>query len=429
MALSDVQPSTWEVRAGQAHIGGVAVSAMAEEFGTPLYIMDEHHIRSRLRQYREAFGEETVLAFAAKSFICPAMAQIVEEEGWHCDVVSLGEATTALAGGVPARRLIYHGNYKTPEELRFIAEKGVGLCVVDHLEEIAQVADHADAAGRPVDVLLRLAVGVRANTHPKVRTAGPDAHFGLSWEDASEAVALATACQGRVRLKGVHTHIGSQLFDLIDYTAAAHELTSFVADHRDAFPDRVDIDLGGGLGVPYNREDAVISIASHGEALLAGIAAAAERDDISDYRLIIEPGRSISANAGVSVYRIGVRKRAAVGAPFLAVDGGMSDNPRPTLYGAQYEALLAEHADKPHDALFRVVGRHCEAGDVLVPGARLPEDAGAGDLLVILGTGAYTYTMSSRYNLLPRPPVIFANSGEAWVAVAGETLSDVVVES
>jgi diaminopimelate decarboxylase len=374
-------------------------------------VVDAAHINARMDAFEQSFPN-AVRAYAAKAFLVPALAAAVAERGWWLDVVSAGEARLALEMGVPAEHLIVHGNYKTPDEVLLAVVRGAGRVVVDHPAEVTQLAEAARLHDREVDVLLRLNVDIDVETHPKVRTAGSDVHFGMVVSEAASAVRAAT---GPVHLRGVHLHLGSQLRDPDVYPAAMEAVAEFVEVHRAAFPDVVDLDVGGGMAVPYVRSDPVVPVGDYAAAIERG-AYEAERM-IGPVRILIEPGRAIVANAGVTVYRIGVRKPGPEGVPFLAVDGGISDNPRPALYGAEYEAVLARRADEPHDHPFRVVGRHCETGDTVVPHAWLPADADHGELLVVPATGAYGFSMASRYNLVSRPPVIFVESGRERVVV------------
>jgi len=424
VSLKDVFPLTWEVKENRAEVGGIALGDLAAEHGTPLYVVDVAHVRNRIAEYREAFGGDVVLAYAAKAFICPTFAALIAAEGWWVDVVSLGEVMTARAGGVPAERLILHGNNKSKAELQIAAEHGVGRLVLDHLEEVDACAAAAAESGTVLRVLVRLDLEVGVTTHPKVRTSGYESHFGMSPALAAEALARIKA-SSHLELTGVHSHIGSQITDLDSFRAVAGQLVAFVAENRDAFPGVVEIDVGGGLAAPYLRHDRPIPVVDYCAAVSGAVAEAANRDGVDAYRLIAEPGRSIVANAGVTLYRIGVRKENR-GHPILAVDGGMSDNPRPVIYGSAYEVVLPERICDVADTLFRVVGRHCEAGDVVTAAAPLSSHAGPGDLLAVLATGAYTFAMSSRYNMVPRAAVVFVENGAAEVVVGREDIAALV---
>lgn len=423
MALSDVLPDSWRSENGHASIGGVELTALAGRFGTPAYIVDESHVRARLTTYRRAFGPATTLVYAGKAFLCRALVGLLSDTDWWVDVVSAGELEIALRGGMPSSRILMHGNAKPVAEVARAVEAGIGRVVVDHPGELGELADAAIACGGEVRVLLRLNAAVAAITHPKVKTTGLAAQFGM---DASTAAGVA-ADMGRwpsLRLAGIHIHVGSQIRDLATYNRAAKAAVAFVEPLRGHFEDSVELDLGGGLAVPYLRTDPALTPAALADVLFESFETARAGDRIGDYRLMVEPGRSVIANAGVTLYRVQARKRLPEGRELVAVDGGMSDNPRPALYGARYEVLCAERPDAPHDQPFRVVGRHCETGDVVSNQALLPSDTVPGELLAVPATGAYGYSMSSRYNGVGRPPVVFVRDGHAREVVRRETWDD-----
>ena len=424
MGLTDLLPRTWEVAGGRASVGGVPLGDLAGNYGTPIYVMDVAHLRRRLAEYREAFGEDTVLAYASKAFFCPDMASLLAESGWWADVVSLAEAVTARVGGMEAGSLLFHGNNKTPREIEYAAESRIGRLVIDNTDEVASCARAAASTGTSLPVMLRLALDVDVDTHPNVRTSGHDSHFGIPLDQAAEALRLVASCDSLL-LTGVHTHVGSQIYDFKPLCTGIEHSIRFIAAHRNAFPEVVDVNVGGGLASPYVRRDRVPSLSGFAVAVRHAAEVAARRHGIGRWRLMIEPGRSIVANAGITLYRIGSHKEMA-GARIVSVDGGMSDNPRHILYGARYEALLPDRLGDRHDTRFRVVGRHCETGDVLIRSARLPADTGRGDLLAIPVTGAYCHSMSSRYNLVPRPPVVFVEDGAARLSVPGEHLEELI---
>ena len=415
MTLKDVLPQTWVDSDAGASLGGVSLSELAADHGTPVYVFDVEHIESRLDEFRRAFGPHVRLAYAAKAFWCIEMASLIERHGWWADVVSAGELLTGLAGGLPAGRLLMHGNFKTDAELELAATHGVGRIIADDPSEVARLNR---MGGPPLDILLRLNVDVGAKTHPKIRTTGADTHFGMS-ADAADAAIAAAEGSSRVRLAGVHVHIGSQLIDPSVHGAAVAAASEFIAARRGRFPDTVDLDVGGGMAVPYVRDDPVIGLDRYADA----ISSAALGGGVEGLAITVEPGRSVVAIAAVVLYSVGVRKEAEI--PFLAVDGGLSDNPRPALYDARYETVLANRPRDDHDRLFHVVGRHCEAGDRIATGL-LPNDAAPGDIVGIPAAGAYAFSMASRYTMSPRRPVVFVQDGAAHVAVPAESLDDVV---
>lgn len=409
MGFEDVFPQSWK----GDEIGGVAIDSITGEFGTPVYVVDEGHVRNRLQAFNDSFGPATVTAYAAKAFFCVEMARLVAEAGWWVDVVSAGELATALAGGVPAERLMVHGNVKTDAEISEAVRVGVGRLVVDDPAEMGRIKRLAE--GRPVRTLLRLNIEVGADTHPKIRTTGHEAQFGMTLDEAESALAQRDET---VTVQGVHIHIGSQLRNPAVHVAAFEAAADFVEQHRSAFSgDVVDIDVGGGFGVSYLLSDEPVALEEFADRLTEAVG---KRDGI---RLMIEPGRAVIAQAGVTLYEVVSMKGSD--RPFLAVDGGLSDNPRPALYDADYEMRSVTRFDDVHDRRFRVVGRHCETSDKLGE-LDLPTATQPGDIVVVPGTGAYAFSMASRYNMLPRRPVVFVRNGHARLAVPGETTADLV---
>ncbi|MFM8266816.1 MAG: diaminopimelate decarboxylase [Ilumatobacteraceae bacterium] len=417
-------PDTAEVLADDAlAIGGCRVDDLAAEFGTPLFIYDEAHLRARCREAVAAFGHGRAY-YATKAFLCTAMARLAHEEGMGLDVASGGEMFVALRAGVPAASLALHGNNKSLEELRTAIEVGVGHIVVDSFDEIDRLeslAREAAAHGGPVGVqprvLVRVTPGVHAHTHEFVSTGQDDSKFGfnLTNGDAQRAVDRLRRSTA-VSLVGLHCHIGSNVYSTQNFARAVETMARF------AVPlDLPELVLGGGLGVAYTAGDEAPTITQWADVLLDACRALGVRSAVS-----VEPGRSIVASAALTVYTVGTIKDIAGVRRYLSVDGGMSDNPRPVLYGSGYEAFLPRSvsADRPMRA--RVVGKHCESGDVLVVDAALPADTAVGDLLATPVTGAYGHSMASNYNKLPRPPVVFVADGRARLVVRRETFDDLV---
>ncbi|MGO8825921.1 MAG: diaminopimelate decarboxylase [Acidimicrobiales bacterium] len=400
------------------HVGGVDLLELAEEFGTPLFVYDEDHLRQACREAVAAWGDG--VAYATKAFLCRAMARLAHEEGLHLDVASGGELHVALSAGVPPERLVMHGNNKSTGELTAALEHGVGRIVVDSFDEIARLGGLLESSPPVRDrprVLVRVTPGVEAHTHEFVRTGQEDSKFGFSVSSgaAAEAVAALELLPG-VELVGVHAHIGSQVFDASSFEQAAEVLGAFFAPLE--LPELV---VGGGLGVPYvNGETAPTqaewAAATRGACARAGVDPAT--------RISAEPGRSIVATAGVTLYTVGTVKHLPGIRTYVSVDGGMSDNPRPVLYGSGYEAFLPRSATAPRPRPVRVVGKHCESGDLVVPEAYVPDDLAVGDILATPVTGAYGYVMASNYNKVPRPAVVFVSEGTARVAVRRETFED-----
>jgi diaminopimelate decarboxylase len=405
---------------GMLEIGGLGVLELAAEFGTPLFVYDEEHLRLACREAVAAWGEG--VAYATKAFLCRAMAALAHEEGMHLDVASGGELQVALSAGVPAGRLVLHGNNKSVQELASALELGVGRIVVDSFDEIARLGGLVESGPARVDrpkVLVRVTPGVEAHTHEFVRTGQEDSKFGFSVSSgvAAEAVAALELMPG-VELVGVHAHIGSQVFDASSFEQAAEVLGRFFAPF--GLPELV---VGGGLGVPYVNGE---SAPSQAEWAAVTREACAKSGVDPATRISAEPGRSIVATAGMTLYTVGTVKQLPGIRTYVSVDGGMSDNPRPVLYGSGYEAFLPRSVGAARPRPVRVVGKHCESGDLVVPDAFVPEDLEVGDVLATPVTGAYGYAMASNYNKVPRPPVVFVADGHARVVVRRETFDDLL---
>ena len=388
---------------GRLEVGGCDVVELAREFGTPAYVYAEDDMRSRARAYTEAFRARTErfeVIYAAKAFPCPAVFRLFAAEGLSADVASGGELHLALAGGFDPARLYMHGNNKSPAELDYAIERGVGHVVVDSFDEIERLR------GRSQRVMLRVTPGIRPTTHSYIQTGQVDSKFGFAVDDVPRAV---EACRGAgLELCGLHAHIGSQIFEL-----GAFER---LADVLSAMGEWPLLNLGGGLGIAYTRDDEPPSIEDYVEALL--------RRAPEGVTVLCEPGRSLVGNAGVTIYTVGTVKRIRDVRTYVAVDGGMSDNLRPMLYGARYEAEIADRFGGSDHCT--IAGMHCESGDVLVQDALL-DDPRPGDVLVTPATGAYGHAMANNYNAVPRPPVIFCRDGDARVVVRRETYDDLTV--
>jgi len=401
---------------GSLAIGGVRVVDLAAEHGTPVFVYDEQHLRNRCREALDAFGPNGVV-YATKAFLCTAMARLAHEEGLLLDVASGGELHVALAAGVPAERCVFHGNNKSVAELRMGLTVGVRHVNVDSFEELARIeALVAEGLPRP-KVHLRITPGVHAHTHEYIATGQDDSKFGfnLANGDAMKAVELARASSA-VSLVGLHCHIGSNVFSAESFARAAEVMVHFAKPL--ALPE---LTLGGGLGVPYVEGEEAPTIAVWGKVLLDACAAMG-----LDAHVSVEPGRSIVAAAAITVYTAGTIKEIPGVRTYVAVDGGMSDNPRPVLYGSGYEAFLPRDvgAERPRDV--RLVGKHCESGDVLVFHAAVPDGLRVGDLVATPVTGAYGHSMASNYNKLTRPPVVFVRDGDSRLVVRRETYDDLL---
>jgi diaminopimelate decarboxylase len=412
--------------AGRVAIAGVDLASLAERFGTPLYVYDEADIRARCRAYRAAFGDG--VAYASKAFLCVAMARLVAEEGLHLDVATGGELYVALAGGFPAERIVFHGNNKSTAELRQAVAAGIGRIVVDSFDELGRLETLASVGLRVPRVQIRVTPGVEAHTHEYIETGTENSKFGFGLANglALEAVKRVVE-RGVLDLAGVHCHIGSQVFRLDSFERAVEKMVGLVRTIEDETGAVVDeLNLGGGLGVRYLPEDASPTIEYYATVVRDAVAKAlADTGVRSRPRLMTEPGRSIVAPAGITLYTIGTFKPID-GRTYIAVDGGMSDNLRPVTYGARYEVFLPGRATAERDAVASIAGKHCEQGDVIVGDARVPGDAAIGEVLATPVTGAYCQSMASNYNKVTRPAVVFVREGDARLVVRRETDADLV---
>jgi diaminopimelate decarboxylase len=401
---------------GVLSIGGCPLTELASSFGTPLFVYDVDHIRTRCREAVAAFGPGRVI-YATKAFLCRAVARLVHEEGLLFDVASGGELHVVLASGAPARCCVMHGNNKSVDELRLAITAGVGRIVVDSFDELDRLDDlRREGLGVP-EVLLRVTPGVHAHTHTYIATGQNDSKFGFNLANGdAERAAQRAQRSASVNLVGFHCHIGSNVFVADSFAKAAAVMAEFASGF-----DLPELVLGGGLGVAYVAEESAPSMTDWAAAVLDACAAAGISSAIS-----VEPGRALVAGAAVTLYTIGTIKRIPGVRTYVAVDGGMSDNPRPVLYGSGYEAFLprATFAERPRRVT--VVGKHCESGDVLVADAVVPEDLAVGDLLATPVTGAYGHSMGSNYNKVPRPPVVFVAGGRSRVVVRRETYDDLL---
>ncbi len=401
---------------GHLEVGGCDVVELAAEIGTPAYVYAEDDMRARARAYLEALSarsEDFEVLYASKALPVSAAYRLFAQEGLSVDVASGGELYTALQAGFDPARIYMHGNNKSSEEIRMAAEAGVGHLIVDSFDEIERCEAVLDS---PQDVLIRVTPGVRPSTHDFVQTGQLDSKFGFGLEDGLAARAVERVLGSpKLNLVGLHAHIGSQIFELEPYKLAIRALGELAGDWCRL------LNVGGGLGIAYTSEDEPPSIEEYVDVKVRGVAEVFERPP----RLLIEPGRSLVGNAGLTLYRVGTVKEIPGLRTYVAVDGGMSDNLRPMLYGARYEALVANRADAPPEALATIAGMHCESGDVLVRDVKLASPR-VGDLLVTPVTGAYGYAMANNYNGMPRPPVIFCSAGKARTVVRRETYEDLV---
>ncbi len=410
-------------------IGGCDTVALAEEFGTPLYVMDEEQVRENCRRYLQAMQKKYPrgkILYAGKAFLVLAMAKLVAEEGLGLDVVSGGELYTALKAGFPAEHLYFHGNNKSRQELLEALEAKIGRIVVDSFSELQELQELSASRRQKVDVLLRVKPGIEAHTHDYIQTGREDSKFGLGFSEAREAVRQILSAAPYLELRGFHCHIGSQIFQLEPYRLAAKAMLDFMSEVRaETGYVASELDLGGGLGIRYTQGDNPPSIETFVETVAAAVQDEAEQRKYPLPELLLEPGRSITGEAGITLYRVGVIKEVPGVRCYVSVDGGMMDNIRPALYQARYEAMIANKALQEPVKTVTIAGKACESGDLLLVDTCLPP-VEKGDLLAVFSTGAYCYAMASNYNRNPRPPVVFVRNGKPRVVVRRETYGDLL---
>ncbi|GIF75735.1 diaminopimelate decarboxylase [Asanoa siamensis] len=413
--------------AGGLTVSGLTVKDIQQEYGTPAYVLDEDDLRARARAFKAAFAGHDVY-YAGKAFLCRAVVRAIEEEGLSLDVCTGGELATALSAGMPAPRIAFHGNNKSRVELERAVDAGVGRIVVDSFDEIDRLTAIARSKGVRQPVLVRVTVGVEAHTHEFIATAHEDQKFGFSVGGGAAFKAVAKILDDDVLdLRGLHSHIGSQIFDASGFEVAARRVLALQAQVRDARGIELpEIDLGGGFGIAYTTQDDPASPADLAERMLKIVDDECAVLDLAVPKLSVEPGRAIVGPAMFTLYEVGTVKDVDGLRTYVSVDGGMSDNIRTALYGASYSATVAGRESGADPILARVVGKHCESGDIVVKDEFLPADVQPGDLLAVPGTGAYCRSMASNYNHVPRPPVVAVRGGEARVIVRRETEADLL---
>ncbi|MFB6777754.1 MULTISPECIES: diaminopimelate decarboxylase [unclassified Streptomyces] len=413
---------------GVVAVGGIEVTRLAEEFGTPAYFLDESDFRARCRAWADAFGRDADVFYAGKAFLSRAVVRWIREEGLNLDVCSGGELTTALDAGMPAERIAFHGNNKTVAEIERAIEAGVGRIVLDSFQEIVRVSHVAQRLGKRQRVQIRVTVGVEAHTHEFIATAHEDQKFGiaLAGGEAAEAVRRALALDG-LELIGIHSHIGSQIFDMAGFEVSARRVVQLLAEVRDEHGIELpEIDLGGGLGIAYTPDDDPREPHEIAKALGDIVTRECEAAGLATPRISVEPGRAIVGPTAFTLYEVGTLKHLEGLRTYVSVDGGMSDNIRTALYDAEYSVALVSRRSDAEPMLVRVVGKHCESGDIVVKDAFLPSDLAPGDLIAVPATGAYCRSMASNYNHALRPPVVAVRDGEARVIVRRETEEDLL---
>ncbi|MGM7721318.1 diaminopimelate decarboxylase [Metabacillus sp. Hm71] len=417
--------------AGHLEIGGVDTVTLAKEFGTPLYIYDVALIRERARSFKQAFenmGVKAQVAYASKAFSSIAMFQLINEEGLSLDVVSGGELFTAITSGFPASRIHLHGNNKSRAELKMALDHEVGCIVVDNFYEIELIDELSKEYSRKVPILLRVTPGVEAHTHDYITTGQEDSKFGFGLLNGQIEQAMKTVLDSEgIHLLGIHCHIGSQIFDTAGFVLAAERVFEKINAWKEEFsyiPEVVN--LGGGFGIRYTKEDEPLPATYYVEQIVEAVKKQVDDMGITMPEIWIEPGRSLVGDAGTTLYTVGSKKTVPNIREYVAIDGGMSDNIRPALYQAKYEAVLANRVTENHDKTVSIAGKCCESGDMLIWDLPLPE-VQAKDLLAVFCTGAYGYSMANNYNRIPRPAVVFVENGEAQLVIKRESYEDLIM--
>ncbi len=416
---------------GHLTIGGIDTVDLAVQYGTPLYVMDEVMIRNACRRFKSSidkyYGGKGMVCYASKAFSCLEMCRIINSEGIGLDVVSIGELYTAVKAGFDTSKIGFHGNNKTDEELEYAVDCGVGHIIVDNISELLRLEKTAEEKKSKARIMLRIKPGIDAHTHDFVKTGQIDSKFGFALEtgEAFEAAKQAVECEN-VDLVGVHCHIGSQIFDIAPFEEAAKVMLGFIAEIKDKLGHEIsELNLGGGFGIKYLNSHDPAPFETYIERVSEVVRSECVALGIAQPFILIEPGRSIAAPAGITLYKVGARKEIPGIRTYISVDGGMGDNPRYILYQSEYEAVVANKASEERSEKVTIAGKCCESGDLI--GENMPlQHAESGDIIAVCATGAYNYSMASNYNRIPKPPVVFVNNGESRIAVKRETPEDII---
>ncbi|MDE5620367.1 MAG: diaminopimelate decarboxylase [Ruminococcus sp.] len=416
---------------GHLTIGGADTVELAEQYDTPLYVMDEQTVRSACRRFKNSidkyYGGQGLVCYASKAFSCLEMCRIVASEGLGLDAVSIGELYTAVKAGFDVSKIGFHGNNKTNEELEFAVDNKVGHIIVDNISELLRLEEIAKYRNAKPDIMFRIKPGIDAHTHDFVKTGQIDSKFGFALEtgEAFEAVKQAIACEN-VNLMGLHCHIGSQIFDIDPFEEAAKVMLDFIAKIKNELNYEINgLNLGGGFGIKYLNEHDPAPLETYMERVSKVVKNTCSERGINQPYIFIEPGRSIAAPAGITLYTVGARKEIPNIRTYISIDGGMADSPRYILYKSEYEAIVANKANEERTEKVTIAGKCCESGDLI--GENMPlQHAESGDIIAVYATGAYNYSMSSNYNRLQKPAVVFVNNGESRIAVKRETLDDII---
>ncbi|MBQ1862032.1 MAG: diaminopimelate decarboxylase [Clostridia bacterium] len=420
-----------EVKNGVLYIDGVSVPEIAKQFGTPCYIMSEDTVRKNCRKYMDAaekyYGKNALPLYASKAFSCVDIYKTVASEGFGADVVSGGELYTALKAGFDPKKIYFHGNAKTADEIKFALESGVGRIVADNIEELDRIDGIAKELNVKADISFRIKPGVEAHTHNFVKTGQIDSKFGFALENGEAFRAVKSAAEKKnINIAGVHCHIGSQIFDIAPFVLAAKIMLGFIAKVKNELSIEIkELNLGGGFGIRYVEGDNPEPYEDYMQKIADTVKSESEALGITVPFILVEPGRSIVAEAGITAYTVMSVKTIENIRTYVAIDGGMTDNPRYALYGSKYEACVANKAGDPCDFTATIAGRCCESGDLIGENMKIQKPE-AGDILTVFSTGAYNYSMASNYNRVPRPPVIMIKNGEPKIIVKRETYEDII---
>lgn len=415
---------------GVLHIGGISTVDLVEKYGTPLLVFDEWEIRKKAREYVKAFNKyypNSRTVYASKAFLNQALCYIIEEEGLGLDVVSGGELYIALKAGFPPEKIFFHGNNKSNAEIKMAVEAGIGRFMLDNLKEARYINKVAGRLEKSIKAILRVTPGIEAHTHEFIQTGQIDSKFGVSvYRDQALKAIEEIIRMDNIELTGVHVHIGSQIFNLTSFSRTIDVMFEFMNNVRDKTGYILkELDLGGGLGIPYTEDEPDPGIDEYARLVSEKVREKSHEFDYPLPVIINEPGRSIIGTAGTTLYTVGTVKEIPFIRKYLAVDGGMTDNIRPALYGAEYDAILANRADDEREEIVSIAGKCCESGDILIHDIKMPE-AREGDIIAIPCTGAYTYAMSSNYNGLRRPAVVLVNDGNADLIIKRESYEDLI---
>lgn len=424
-----LKPVTAKVNdSGNLEIGGCDAVELVEKYGSPLYVMDEDTLRNVCRDYKEAFSKcpKVNMMFASKALSTMAISSILISEGFGFDVVSAGEIYTVYKAGADMNKVLFNGNNKSFDELSLAIELGVGRISVDNFFELSLLNEIAKSHNKTVDILLRITPGIECHTHEYIQTGHLDSKFGFDLTQIDEAVELILSEYTNLKLHGLHAHIGSQIFETKVYHDEIEILVRELKRLDDKFSLKLDeINIGGGLGVKYTEKDVPPSTYEIADVILNSLSSAVEKFGIEPPALFIEPGRSIVSTSGVTLYTIGSSKQVPKGKKYIAVDGGMADNPRPSMYQAEYSAIIANKPEKTPDTMVTVAGRFCESGDILIKDILLPSPE-EGDILCVFNTGAYNYSMASNYNRVQKSAMVLVNNSQSDMIINRETLDDII---